>query len=510
MDDCAVGYLKPQLRDSEEWDVIVVGAGPAGLTAGYLLTKNNAKRTLILEADPEYVGGISRTERHRGYSFDIGGHRFFTKSKAVEEFWAEILPHGFPWRSRSSKIFFGRKFYAYPLHALEALSNLGAVESALCVLSYAKARMRPVRNPASFHEWVANQFGERFYRLFFKSYTEKVWGISCDELSADWAAQRIKGLNLATAVISALFKPVRGFIKAGGDDGQPIKTLIERFRYPHKGPGMMWEAAKEKFLAQGGRLLMGTSAVSFAWHKEAGFWEVTAQDATGSKQVYRCRDIVSSAPLRDVILATSPTPACSAAARGLGYRDFILVALMLDCAAPFASNWVYIHEPGVRVGRIQNFAAWSAGMVPGAGKGCLGLEYFCNEGDGLWTMPDEGLIDLGIRELEALGLGSRGGIASGKVVRQPKAYPVYSPGYEGILNSIQREFASEYPHMHFVGRNGMHRYNNQDHAVMTAMLAVQNILAGRTLCDVWQVNEDAGYHEEIVAGSREQNFAVAG
>ncbi len=509
MDDCAVDRREPQHRERGEWDVIVIGAGPAGLTAGYLLTKDSQKRTLILEADPVYVGGISRTERHRGYSFDIGGHRFFTKSKAVEEFWAEILPHGFPWRSRSSKIFFDRKFYTYPLHALEALANLGVTESALCVLSYAKARMLPVEKPASFHEWVANQFGERFFQLFFKSYTEKVWGVSCDDLSADWAAQRIKGLNLTTAVMSALFKAVQGAGETAGKDGRPIKTLIERFRYPHRGPGMMWEAARDKFLAQGGRILMGTSAVSFAWRRESGFWEVTARNASGARQAYRCRDIVSSAPLRDVILATSPAPKCSEAAEKLAYRDFILVALMLDCEAPFNGNWIYIHEPEVRVGRIQNFAAWSPDMVPGAGKGCLGLEYFCNEGDALWAMPDEALIDLGIRELEVLGLGSRRGIAGGKVVRQPKAYPVYSPGYDGILDGIRREFAQEYPHMHFVGRNGMHRYNNQDHAVMTAMLAVQNILAGKTLYDVWQVNEDAEFHEEAAAGAREKDFAVA-
>jgi protoporphyrinogen oxidase len=477
------------------WDVLIVGAGPAGLTAGYLLTQEGSKRTIVLEASSEYVGGISRTERHNGYLFDIGGHRFFSKSKVVEDLWQEILPNDFLDRPRSSRILYKSKFYSYPLRAFEALANLGIFESTLCVLSYMKARLLPVKNPTTFHQWVANQFGERLFGIFFKTYTEKVWGMSCDALSADWAAQRIKGLNLATAIIAALRKSVGGGAPSG-KDGKVVKTLIESFRYPRKGPGMMWEAAKSKVIAQGGEVLMGTVATSFVWRSEEGLWEVVAHQADGTDLTLRARDVISTAPLRDVVCSISPEPKCKRKVSSLGYRDFITVAIMLGTRPTFNDNWIYIHDPSVKVGRVQNFTSWSPEMVPDRDAGCLGLEYFCFEGDALWTMTDEAMIDMAIGELETLGLTTRAQVRGGRVVRQPKAYPVYDSEYKAIVDDIKQEFAVDYPQIHFVGRNGMHKYNNQDHAMMTAMLTVKNILAGETQYDVWLVNEDAEYHEE--------------
>jgi protoporphyrinogen oxidase len=476
------------------YDTLIVGAGPAGLTAGYLLTKEKAGSVLILEESPNYVGGISRTERHGGYFFDIGGHRFFSKSQEVEDLWREILPDDFIERPRTSRIFYRGKLYSYPLRAFEALTNLGLIESTLCVLYYGKARLFPTRAPKSFHEWVANQFGERLFSIFFKTYTEKVWGMSCDDISADWAAQRIKGLNLFVAVASAFRKSLR----LGPKKGSTVKTLIESFRYPRRGPGMIWEAAARKIQESGGTLLAGQSVLRFAWDEAAGLWSVTARDKTsGGERTHRARRVISSAPMRDVVNAISPSPASARHASTLKYRDFLTVAVFLKSPALFDDNWIYIHDPDVKVGRVQNYASWSPEMVPAADKGCLGLEYFCFEGDGLWTSSDEDLVKLAIHELTKLGLARPDQVAGGHVVRQPKAYPVYDAGYKAAVDAVRQEFAARFPTFHFVGRNGMHKYNNQDHAMMTAMLTVRNIVAGTNHYDVWTVNEDAQYHEEV-------------
>jgi protoporphyrinogen oxidase len=475
-------------------DTLIVGAGPAGLTAGYLLTKDKAGSVLLIEQSPTYVGGISRTERHEGYFFDIGGHRFFSKSQEVEDLWRELLPDDFVERPRTSRIFYRNKLYSYPLRAFEALSNLGFFESTLCVLSYMKARAFPTRNPVSFHQWVANQFGERLFSIFFKTYTEKVWGMSCDAISADWAAQRIKGLSLFVAVMSGLRKS----LNLGTQNASKIKTLIESFRYPRRGPGMLWEAAAEKIQAQGGTLLLGQSVRSFAWDGASRLWTVrTVEAATGSELSFRARRIISSAPMRDVVNQTTPTPVSAPAASTLKYRDFLTVAVFLKSPALFDDNWIYIHDPNVKVGRIQNYASWSPEMVPGVSKGCLGLEYFCFEGNGLWTMQDADLVKLAISELTTLGLATADQVGGGHVVRQPKAYPVYDADYKKVVDVVREEFAARFPTFHFVGRNGMHKYNNQDHAMMTAMLTVRNIVAGTDLYDVWSVNEDAEYHEEV-------------
>lgn len=477
---------------TEIYDVLIIGAGPAGLTAGYILTRDSGKSFLILEENPEYVGGISRTEKRGEFLFDIGGHRFFSKSQTITQLWREILPNDFIERPRTSRIFYDGKFYSYPLRAFEALRNLGIWESGLCVLSYLKAQFFPVKNPRSFHDWVANQFGERLFRIFFKTYTEKVWGMNCDDISADWAAQRIKGLNLATAILTSLKKSLG--IKGGGSGCAIIKTLIDKFHYPRKGPGMLWDAAAQKIKAAGGEIIMGASAEKLHFNADKKLWSVTTADGRN----FTARHVISSAALGDIIPHISPMPESAGAAQKLRYRDFITVAIELKHAPDFTDNWIYIHDPKVRVGRVQNFSSWSPEMVP-AGKGCLGLEYFCFEGDGMWQMPDAELITLATAELEYLGLAGPDEITGGAVVRQKKAYPVYDDQYKEITANIREEFAAHYPGFHFVGRNGMHKYNNQDHAMMTAILTAQNIMADKNLHDVWQVNEDAQYHEEISA-----------
>jgi protoporphyrinogen oxidase len=484
----------------EHTKVFVIGAGPAGLTAAYLLTKADVP-TSVIEADPTYVGGISRTVNYKGFLFDIGGHRFFSKSKEVVDLWREILPDDFIERPRLSRIYYDGKHYSYPLKAMEALGNLGIVESTKCVMSYAYKKAFPNINPETFRDWVSNQFGDRLFSIFFKTYTEKVWGMSCDEISADWAAQRIKGLDLWSAMANALRRSMRGPAPVQSGDAV-IKTLIESFEYPRRGPGMMWDAAAEKVEDAGGLIHRGTRLKSLKWHKGLERWTITAEGPDGERS-FAAKHVISSAPIRELIPAIDPLPKCAGAAEQLRYRDFITVALIVDKPDLFPDNWIYIHEPSVRVGRIQNFRSWSPEMVPDERLSCLGLEYFCFEGDGLWTSSDEELIALAKRELAAIGLASEADVKDGCVVRQKKAYPVYDDAYKANVEEIRAELAAEYPTLHLVGRNGMHKYNNQDHAMMTSMLTVRNILAGENIYDIWAVNEDAEYHEAGSASDRE-------
>ncbi len=481
-------------------DILVIGAGPAGLTAAYCLVKETPS-VIVIEKDPQYVGGISRTVRHGNFLFDIGGHRFFSKSKEVVELWREILPDDFITRPRLSRIFYRGKFYSYPLNAFEALRNLGIFTSVACMVSYVYARFFPIASPHSFHDWVRNQFGERLFQIFFKTYTEKVWGMPCDEISADWAAQRIKGLNLSVAIKNALKHSFGRKGKSAATSGDTVKTLIESFEYPRKGPGMMWEAAAAKITQRGGRILMGREMAGLAYDESRKLWTIQVATADGGHETYTAYHIISSAPVRDLVERLKPGPISRLHARQLRYRDFVTVALMVDKPDTFADNWIYIHDPSVKVGRVQNFASWSSEMVP-AGKTCLGLEYFCFEGDGLWTSSDEDLIELAKREIAKIGLASPGDIVDGCVVRQPKAYPVYDDFYLEHMEMIRLDLEQSYSTLHMIGRNGMHKYNNQDHAMMTAMLTVQNILAGERVYDVWQVNEDAEYHEAGESGTQ--------
>ncbi|HEY3697088.1 NAD(P)/FAD-dependent oxidoreductase [Phenylobacterium sp.] len=480
-------------------DVLIIGAGPAGLTAGYLLSKRGREVT-VLEKDPVYVGGISRTVNYKDFLFDIGGHRFFSKAKEVVDLWKEILPDDFIERPRLSRIYYNGKFFAYPLKAFEALFKLGLFQSAACMLSYAAAKAFPVKAPKTFHQWTRNQFGERLFSIFFKTYTEKVWGMSCDEISADWAAQRIKGLDLMTAVLNGVANSL-GIKPKGGPGG--VKTLIETFQYPRKGPGMMWDAAAAKIRAAGGVIQMDREMRTAAWDEARKLWTVTATDSAGATHVVTARHVISSAPIAELAGALSPTPISRLHARELRYRDFLTVALIARNSQAFPDNWIYIHDPAVKVGRIQNFLSWSPEMAPSQDLACLGLEYFCFEGDGTWAAEDEELIELAKREIAHIGLIEPEDVVDACVVRQAKAYPIYDDAYQANVEAVRLDLERTFPTLHLVGRNGMHKYNNQDHAMMTAMLTVENIVAGERLYDVWQVNEDAEYGEAGVSGAQE-------
>jgi protoporphyrinogen oxidase len=475
--------------------VVIIGAGPAGLTAAYELDKNGVGST-VLEKDPVYVGGIARTAQYKGYRFDIGGHRFFSKSQEIEALWTEILGDEMLVRDRLSRIYYRGKFFDYPLKATNALFNLGLVETFRCMMSYAWARVRPVRNPTSFEDWVSNQFGYRLYSIFFKTYTEKVWGISTRELSADWAAQRIKGLNM-WAVIRTTLLPRRARVKARGDE--MIKTLIDEFRYPRLGPGQMWDRVTEILRGHGRQVRLGENVVAIK-RGEAGVTAVITEGSAG-KQLYSGTHYISTMPIRELVDKCEPElpDEVVAASRALRYRDFLSVALLVRRSDLFPDNWIYIHEPNFKLGRIQNFKNWSPGMVPDEDTTCVGLEYFCFEGDGLWNSPDEDLVALGTRELAGLGLCREAEVFDGVVVRQAKAYPVYDDAYLRNVAVVRDYLNAHLPNLALVGRNGMHHYNNQDHSMMTALLVARNIATGTTF-DPWKVNTDAEYHEEARVG----------
>ena len=467
--------------------VVIVGGGPAGLTAAFELCKAGVA-SVVLEKDA-VVGGLSRTVHYKGYHFDIGGHRFFTKVKAVEDMWHEVLPEGkLLRRPRLSRIYYNKKFFHYPLRAANTLFGLGIWNSFLIALSYGAARLFPEKNETTFEQWVTNRFGWRLYETFFKTYTEKVWGIPCSEIMAEWAAQRIKGLSLLSAVKNALIKPTSTNKK------DVIKTLIDEFEYPERGPGMMWERVAEIIESKGAHLELGAPVVAIRW--APGRVTAVDVDLRGRREVIEGSDFITSMPIQELIEKMAPQPPADvlAAARDLHYRDFLTVALVVNRADVFPDNWIYIHDQDVKVGRIQNFKNWSPHMVPDHGKTCLGLEYFCFEGDGLWTMADDELIALGTRELQALGLVSSRDVEDGAVVRMQKAYPVYDGGYGRALGVI-RGFLGGLENLQLVGRNGMHKYNNQDHSMLTAMLAAKNLLGASY--DLWKVNVDQEYHEDV-------------
>ena len=464
--------------------ILIIGAGPAGLTAAYELTRRGRTAT-VLESD-SIVGGISRTEQRDGWRFDIGGHRFFTKVKAVEQVWNEILSDDdFLVRPRLSRIFYRGKLFDYPLKPMNALRGLGVREAVLCVLSYAWARVRPPRDQTTFEGWTTARFGRRLYRIFFKTYTEKVWGVPATEIKADWAAQRIKNLSLMKAILNAVL-PKR--------DKTEITTLIEEFRYPKYGPGMMWERARELVEAQGSKVIMDTR-VTAVHHRDGKAVAITAE-TEGVATRYEVGHVISSMPLGALVKAMDPPPPphVLAAADGLRYRDFLTIALVVPQEVGFPDNWIYVHSPDVRLGRIQNFGSWSPYLVKD-GRTCLGLEYFVFEGDDLWVRSDADLVELGKQELEKLGLVPADRVEAGYVIRMPKAYPMYDDEYKAQVQTMREWMSACVPNVHPVGRNGMHRYNNQDHSMYTAMLSVDNIFGADH--DIWNVNVEAEYHEEI-------------
>ena len=465
--------------------VAVVGAGPAGLTAAWEMLKREPTFWVeIFEADDQ-VGGISRTVERDGWRFDIGGHRFFTKVERVEETWHEILSDDqFLLRPRMSRIYYNGKFFDYPLKAFNALFNLGPIEAVRCFLSYLWVRIKPPKDQSNFEGWVAARFGWRLYRTFFKTYTEKVWGVPATEIQADWAAQRIKNLSLGKAVISALMPQ--------GKKTSDVTSLIEEFQYPKYGPGMMWEECTRKVVEQGAQLTMRARVTAI--EKEGS--DKLLVEIDGRKHSQQFDYVISSMPVNQLIECLSPTPPKPVrdAAAKLKHRDFLTVALVVPEKYSFPDNWIYIHSPQARVGRVQNYGSWSPFMVKD-GMTCLGLEYFVNEDEDLWQLPDEELVGLATRELSSLGLTEADEVIEGFVVRMKKAYPVYDGAYGESLEIIREYLTDEWPQIMPVGRNGMHRYNNQDHSMMTAMVSVDRIIDGSEE-DVWSVNVEDEYHEE--------------
>ncbi len=465
--------------------VVIIGGGPAGLTAAYQLSQGNIP-CVVLEKD-HTVGGISRTVNYKGFLFDIGGHRFFTKVQAVEDIWHEILSdQDFRVCARLSRIYYNRKFLPYPLDPIYTLRQLGIVNSLGILGSYLHSQCFPELPEDNFERWVSNRFGKRLYKTFFEAYTKKVWGIPPNQISSEWAEQRIKDLSIPTLLKNAIFK-------VGSKDGSVIKTLIHQFHYPRKGPGMMWEAAAHLVAKKGGRVRLGASVEKIYWSK--GRVDALDISINGRLETIGTWQVISSMPLRELLQKFEPPvpPEYLEAAERLRYRDFLTVALIINRRDVFPDNWIYIHDPDVKVGRIQNFKNWSADMVPDHNKTCLGLEYFCFEGDGLWSAEDADLLELGKRELEMIGLANSSEVEDGTVVRMPKAYPVYDQSYREALGTI-RQFLVTLNNLQVVGRNGMHKYNNQDHSMLTALLAVKNIQGAQH--DLWSVNVEESYHEE--------------
>ena len=470
--------------------VLICGAGPAGLTAGYLLARQG-RAPVLVEAGDE-VGGLARTYRYKDCSFDIGGHRFFTKIPAVEALWEELLGDDMIDVPRLSRIYYDGHFFQYPLRPMNALMGLGVTRASRVLLSYFRSRMLPTSEEENFEQWVSNRFGAELYQIFFKTYTEKVWGIPCTEIRAEWAAQRIQGLSLARAILSA--SPLQR-------RSEEVRTLIDKFRYPRLGPGQMWERCRDRIQEQGGRVLLQHRVEQL--HTDGR--RVTAarvRTPTGERTL-EAEHFISTLSLRSVVRAFGDLapPAVRAAAVRLSYRDFVLVALVVDQPTLFPDNWIYVHSPDVAVGRIQNFKNWSAAMVPDPGVTVLGMEYFCTRGDRIWNQRDDELIALATRELQSLGLAAGAKVTDGTVLRVPEAYPTYDSTYRSSVSQI-REFLDPLENFHTVGRNGMHKYNNQDHSMFTAMLTVENLNGAAH--DVWSVNTDFDYHEEVRVNGRSQ------
>jgi protoporphyrinogen oxidase len=469
----------PWLR---EQPTLILGGGPAGLTAGYLLAKQGYP-VIVFEAEDQ-VGGIAKTEVREGpggeYRFDLGGHRFFTKVKEVDDLWHEIMRDEFLLRPRMSRIYWRNRFLDYPLRGPDVMRKLGPVELARCLASYAWAKVKRKGEERTYEEWVVNRFGRRLFDNFFKSYTEKVWGTPTSEIRADWAAQRIKGLSFFSAAKAAFL----------GNKDNEIKSLISEFHYPRYGPGQMWETMTDDIRALGGQVLLSTPVERI----EVEDGRVVKVVAGGDE--YESNYVISSLPLRNVagMVEPGPSPAVTAAAKGLRYRELLSVSLVLDGEDLFPDNWIYIHDRGVDVGRIQNFRSWSPWMVPDPTKACIGMEYFCFAGDAMWETDDDALVAKAIGELEKLGLATRDKLEFGFATRVPKAYPIYDMDYSDRIDAI-KGWLDGIENLQQVGRNGLHRYNNSDHSMLTAMRAVDNIVKG-TDHDIWAVNAESVYHEE--------------
>jgi protoporphyrinogen oxidase len=476
---------EPLASDKQDRKVVVVGGGPAGLTAAYALMQARV-RAVVLEAEA-CVGGHARTAEHAGFLFDVGGHRFFTRIPEVRRIWHEVMERGFLRVERLSRILYRGKFYHYPLKPLAALKQMGLFESGWVILSYLRKRLFPLPEERTLEQWMVNRFGARLFLMFFRTYTEKVWGLPCSEIGAEWAAQRIKGLTLWGALRSAVFPA----------SPRP-RSLAEAFDYPERGPGMLWNRMA-RIVREGGQQVLLERRVVRVRRDGFRVQALGVRHESGEEE-HTGTDFLASMPLSELVLALDPPapPEVQEDARALRYRDFITVALMLRCEGVFPDNWLYIHTPDVLVARIQNYKNWSAAMVPRPGATCLGLEYFCSEGDQLWSLPDQALVDLARRELEVIGLARAQDVFDGAVLRQRKAYPVYDSRYREPLSRL-KAYLLRFENLQMIGRNGLHKYNNQDHAMLTALLAVRNILGERQgdchRHDVWAVNTENEYHE---------------
>ena len=457
--------------------IAVIGAGPAGLAAAHRLIQLGQQPLLIEKEDKP--GGLSRTEFYKSYLFDIGGHRFFTKLPSIQALWQGMLGQDFIEVSRKSRIFYQHRFYDYPLNMMNTLTNLGIRESTLILGSYLKSQLKPYPREDTFEQWIVNRFGQRLYRAFFKTYTEKVWGMPCSQIISKWAAQRIRGLSLSRAVMHALM------------GGQQSKTLIDRFQYPRKGPAMMWQRFVEAIGDGNGKVLLN-ARLSKVCHESGRLTHIMYEKDT--IQRVKTSHVISTLPISRLVSMMDPQPPedIQGAAARLSYRSFVIVMLIIDQKELFPDQWIYIHNPEVRVGRIQNFKNWSKEMVPDPGKTSIGMEYFCNQGDAFWCLPDDQLTGVASSELAKLALAKPGDIIDSYVVRQPDAYPVYDQRYEKNLR-ILRAYVDTFDNLQTIGRNGMHRYNNMDHSMQSGILAAENALgAGH---DLWEINEEDVYLE---------------
>jgi protoporphyrinogen oxidase len=465
---------KFKTESAQAVDAIILGAGPAGLSGAYELARSK-KNVFIFEKESQ-VGGISKTIKFKGCFFDLGGHRFHTNFSEVSSLWEEVLGEDFLVRPRLSRIYYKNKFFDYPLTPINAFFGLGTLESLGIVLSYCKSKIFPFKKEDNMEQWVSNRFGKKLFRTFFKTYTEKVWGISCNELSSDWSAQRIKNLSLFEAIKNAIFPKEE--IKA--------KTLIDKFRYPKYGPGMMYEGMAKKIIESGGEIVLDSKVKEII--REGDRIKSVRIESRDKMMCYSAENFISTIPISQLVKIISPRADESiiAAADSLKYRSFVSVGIILNCPNPFPDNWIYVHSPEIKLGRIQNFKNWSAFMVDEKNKTTLGLEYFCSEGDEFWKMSDADIIELGLGEVEKLGLIKKSDYIAGFVTRVSKAYPIYDKNYKENMKII-RKYLSTFANLQTIGRNGMFRYNNMDHSVLAGLWAAGNILGEKN--NIWDIND---------------------
>jgi protoporphyrinogen oxidase len=476
---------RPETGGAHQPPVVVIGAGPAGLTAALQLAQAGIP-VLVVEAS-QRVGGLAQTIDYKGFRFDIGGHRFFTKVPAVRDLWRSMLGPDFLQRPRLSRIFFEGKYFDYPLKPIEALLNLGLCRSIVILLSYLWVKIRPVHPEMSFEDWVTNRFGRRLYRIFFETYTEKVWGVPCRTISARWGAQRIQGLSLRTAVTNMVVPWLNR-------PSSQVKSLINEFEYPRLGPGMMWEAFAARIEQLGGSVLLN-ARVTALLHDDRAVHAVEIEHNDGRFR-QAASNVVSSMALTHLVksLGSAVPSGVQQAAQGLKYRDFITVAVVVDHPYVFPDNWIYVHDPAVKVGRIQNFKNWSPDMVPDPSKTCLGMEYFCTAGDDIWSRSNDQLVELAKTELGVIGLVDPGLVIDGCVVRVPRAYPIYDEDHGESLSAI-RGYVGGFRNLQTIGRNGTHTYNNQDHSMVMGMLAVRNLFGEEH--DLWAIDRPDEYLETL-------------